>query len=633
MHGISSFPDCFSRNTATLSTEEPITENSDAGPVSPTTESRGRQNAPRRNSQSTAAALSRRESALETKKNCAEATSVSVSPERAEPSSQKSTFDELENKLVQELNIHREVLQISALKEEPYKKGFTPPREYADSVVQTVIENMVRQISGLSDDTTTQADMKRKAKAFLDDTVAMRYLFDQDGTPSILEGTPKGGLSSETEFQKTMGSYLALIALHAGYNIFGSPPGSENSLENRLRELFNSVNAHFGGRYQDKNEPMTSVLAIHDILKSRDMSRHVEKKLENNPVEISGLTYSVDKFIYLDHDTKLLVALHLMEQESLSGTDKSARSLTSLFFPPNKIANDEHREIVSAMKGMWGTQLNLLQTNQGENHPAQLKPFLQKVIESTDAEYDALKFSLKAYSVHEATDLMGAANPLTLVLPVAVVEPLLNMFDKLVQYADELRRECKTMTSPVDIDEKAREFYMALLPKMDAATRESAINTLGNDALVATLVSRLGRICHVKDLGLVIKALDQLRTNDRVAYDSLCNMYGNLNAGIYLYYAPSLIQNIKNITIGAKPFSEENISRLTDALHVLGAAVGLCAAEVEREGGTQGFSGKYGTNFFDARELCLGILKEQGYTFNPANLELQANANSLLIRS
>lgn len=505
-------------------------------------------------------------------------------------------------------------------------------RKKALDLTQPIINKMMAILPEL---TEKREFLLQEAVIFLSDTIAVKYLFDQYGNPVSLEGTPKGGLSSEIEFQKTMGSCLALRALHSGCNIFGSSPDSENSLEKRLAILLNCINTHFSGQFQNNTDPLISILAIHDILKSQETSQLVRTHLKNNPVVFNEITYSEDKFQYLDHDSQLLVALYLMEKEVLNSTDANPQALTAEFFPQQKIIDGEHRAIVQIMKTMWGMQLNSLQTNQGENHPAQLTPFLAQVISTTDAEYETLKLSLKTWCVHEATDLLGAANPHLPVLPKMVVEPVLNMFDTLIQYADNLRQE--SSTAAINIEEKAKEFYKKLLPELDKATVEKVKNTLNDDAQTLILVSRLSRMCRMekKDVEWLISALDMLHTRDINAYTALHEMYGSLDKSIYLYYGPALLENL-NIK---SPYSAAIIPQLTNALHTLGIAAQQCEIEITGEGGAQSFAQKYGTDFINIRACCLGILEHlqncraSEKEFNPASLKFIRSDNNLALAS
>ncbi|MCA3886306.1 MAG: hypothetical protein IOC38_14760, partial [Burkholderia sp.] len=93
---------------------------------------------------------------------------------------------------------------------------------------------MVKKFPSLADNAGTLASIRADLKSFTDEPVVASYLFNADGTKAVLEGTPKGDLAPDIEFQKTIGSFVALQAMMKGVPIFGGDVKDSGSLEVKL---------------------------------------------------------------------------------------------------------------------------------------------------------------------------------------------------------------------------------------------------------------------------------------------------------------------------------------------------------------------------------------------------------------
>ncbi len=170
---------------------------------------------------------------------------------------------------------------------------------------------------------------------------------------------------------------------------------------------------------------------MHDVMKSTHMGQVVENSLKSGSIQMGLKTCSAQRFSRLDHDAKLHVAMHVMGHEVEQGTDTQHDSVTRQFFAEHQINSGEHKPLMDVMKGMWGLKLNGLQLNQAKCHPEQLKPLLHQAANASGSEFKNLQANLKAYSIHELTDLLGAANPFLSLLPGPVINKASGVFDIL----------------------------------------------------------------------------------------------------------------------------------------------------------------------------------------------------------
>ncbi len=127
-----------------------------------------------------------------------------------------------------------------------------------NALSQAVLNKFTAKFPQITDHAKVQ--LEQQLSEFMKLPVVARYLSNPDGSAGHLEGTPKGELAPNIEFQKTIGSFVALKALMSGAQIFEGRPNDPKSLEHKMRSALDSVNTHFqnesGGKLSDF-EPLT----------------------------------------------------------------------------------------------------------------------------------------------------------------------------------------------------------------------------------------------------------------------------------------------------------------------------------------------------------------------------------------
>jgi hypothetical protein len=509
-------------------------------------------------------------------------------------------------------------------------------RARIQELADDVLDSMVRKFPTLASSPAIQVSVRQALQSFIREPVVAHYLFARDGSEAHLEGTPKGGLAPHIEFQKTVGSFVALTAMMAGVPIFGGTIEFPDpmSLEEKFTSSVRRVNAQFqseSGHQLSDFEPLRTVLAAHDVMKSADMSQLVQEKLAEIPVQHGTAPLTKMRFAALDHDAKLRVALRIMGEEVRAGLDGQPDALTRQFFSDRKIQSGEHKHLISIMQGMWDLGVNGLQLNQGECQPAQLNTLVSKAREAvTDTEFKTLQGLLEALSVHELTDLMGAANPFLPVLPAVVMQKAWSFFERLRQELPRSRmRERETNT------EAAKGLYTKLLAPLCPSTQAWVESTLPNDPRGPVLVARMASVLRL-DMDqesaqkLLEAAFGILRENHATELYPLLQTYGNLDHPIYMYYGPSLVENVKTKLVGRKDLSDANDVALV--LQVLGKTAQAFQAMLVVHGGPAAFEEKFGADFINLREVCLAVSQMSIETLTaPENLHFTSNGNALLL--
>ncbi|MCA8047102.1 hypothetical protein [Burkholderia arboris] len=478
-----------------------------------------------------------------------------------------------------------------------------------------VIASMVKKFPSLADNAGTLASIRADLKSFTDEPVVASYLFNADGTKAVLEGTPKGDLAPDIEFQKTIGSFVALQAMMKGVPIFGGDVKDSGSLEVKLSGAVDAVNARFQSESNGKLsgfEPLRSILGAHDVMKSADKCAAVQKRLADFPAKVGGTAITAGNFSALDHDTKLSVAMQVMSGEVGSGRHAEQGSLTRQFFSAETIRSGRHMPVIEAMKAMWGLGVNGLQLNQGECQPAQLHELVRQVKAGSGQDFEKIQSRLLALAVHESTDLLGAANPFLPVLPRQVIDKAWSAMERLRDALPAIRENREA-----SVETAAKALYMTMLPSLNSADQALVAAKFPGDRRALVLATRIASLCRLdrekSDMGqLLTDGLDKLRQRDKKAFDALLGTYGDLDNPVYLYYGPALIDNVKDKFVGQKDFS--NADDLSGALSVVGKAADAARQEIDKHGGPMNFQKATGADFVNLRDACLAVAKMSGDT-------------------
>ncbi len=132
----------------------------------------------------------------------------------------------------------------------------------------------------------------------------------------------------------------------------------------------------------------------------------------------------------------------------------------------------------------------------------------------------------------------------------------------------------------------------------------------------------------------LISAMAQLQKQEGKAFDQLLNNLGNTQQKAYVYYLPSLIENLKDKLLGKGVDFNESITQ--DASHLLHtlSKIGQVAEQViDSHGGHAKLEQTYGTDFVNAREACVAVTKMSAEDLrSPASLNVHADGNSLTLK-
>ncbi|MEN2470408.1 hypothetical protein [Burkholderia sp. GS2Y] len=504
---------------------------------------------------------------------------------------------------------------------------------HIDALSDQVIASMVKQFPSLAENGHAPASLRAELKSFTDEPVVASYLFARNGTNAVLEGTPKGELAPHIEFQKTIGSFVALRALMAGVPIFGGDVKDSASMEAKLSAAVNAVNARFHTETNGKLagfEPLRSILGAHDIMKSADKCEVVQKKLGDFPVKVGGTIITADNFMALDHDTKLSVAMRVMSEEVRRGRDVAPGSLTRQFFSPAKIDAGEHAPVIDIMKAMWGLGVNGLQLNQGECQPAQLHELVRQVKAGSVDDLAKIQGQLQTLAVHESTDLLGAANPFLPVLPGHVVEKAWSAMARLRDALPAVRDN-----RSASVETAARDLYLKMLPPLSPADQALVASKFPGDGRALVLATRVASLCRLdrqkSDMGqLLTDGLVRLSQRDEKAFNALLGTYGDLDNPVYMYYGPALIDNVKDKFVGKDDFSHAD--DLSGALNVVGKVAQAAQQVIDSHGGPMNFQKNAGADFINLRDACLAVTKMSADDLrDPAKVKLKTEGNTLTL--
>lgn len=514
-------------------------------------------------------------------------------------------------------------------------------------LVETNIKKYEAEFLPMTDNRETclkeREHFRNEMERFTRQTSVKRYMISPKGKEATLEGTPRGGLSKETETNKTLGSYAIVVLAKMGKPVFGTD--SEGiSKRDDLKAMVNAGNDLCGDP-----DGMMHVFSIHDLFKSKanvtlvvdrlnylmgsDQAKiHQPAKLlrggaHSSPVttqmnaekgqasslpvsEVSGLPVDGQTFKQMDHDSRLSIAMKLVKQEIDSGQAGNANSVTRMLFPEaSGLSFEGIKRIAGTVEEMWDLHANILQLNQGEIEPAQLEKLVEKIKScKTDAEFDRVLRLLNALTGHELTDLAGAANPFVSVLGASVTGGYLSTAHKLRDSVIGLRK--KILDGNVDdVKAEARLLYKDALPSIDKETAAYARKRLGNDGFCPEfLVRRLAQATRNKSLTgedakkaeKIIDDLCKVKDSSPEAWKHLTQQLGREENRLYAYYLPELF-----VILQAELKNTDGIE--VNAYTTAGYALKHMHETIEKLGGEEKYIKQNGVQFVDLRKVCMGI--------------------------